>query len=181
MTTRTGPRHLRAEAIDTARLHLEPLRVEHADELVEVLDDPVLHRYVGGRPATLAQLRGRFRLKARGMSEDALQTWLNWVVRDSAAPVGYLQATITPGAAGGAELAWVIGVPHQGRGYATEAASGVVGWLTGRGVRRFVAHLHPGNVASRRVAAHLGMHPTPVVVDGETEWVLRTSGPPAGP
>ncbi len=178
----TGPRHLRAEAIDTARLRLEPLRVEHADELVAGLDDPALHAYVGGQPATLAQLRGRFQLKARGMSDDLVQTWLNWVVRERGAPTGFVQATLTPTSAGPlAELAWVTGVEHQGQGYATEAAAGVVTWLGGRGVRRFIAHVHPANAPSRRVAAHLGMHPTDVVVDGETEWVVSSSEPPAAP
>ena len=57
---------------------LEPLRVEHADEMVAVLDDPQLHTYIGGgAPATLDELtatyarqvvgqrRGRFRALAQ--------------------------------------------------------------------------------------------------------------------
>ncbi|HEX6920146.1 MAG TPA: GNAT family N-acetyltransferase, partial [Actinomycetes bacterium] len=37
--------------LGTRRLTLEPLRVEHADELAPVLDDRGLHTYTGGAPA----------------------------------------------------------------------------------------------------------------------------------
>jgi hypothetical protein len=50
--------------------------------------------------------------------------------------------------------------------------------LLAQGVRRVVAHVHPDHVASQRVAAALGLRPTPVVVDCEVEW--RFEGPSAG-
>ena len=52
--------HLRAELIDSGQVLLEPLHRDHADELVDVLADSALHTYIGGEPASLAQLRGRF-------------------------------------------------------------------------------------------------------------------------
>ena len=39
--------------LSSERLVLEPLRVAHAAEMVAVLDDPQLHTYIGGAPATL--------------------------------------------------------------------------------------------------------------------------------
>ena len=43
-----------AEAtIGTERLLLTPLRIADADEMVDVLADPRLHQFIGGRPATL--------------------------------------------------------------------------------------------------------------------------------
>ncbi len=175
-------RRLRASMIQTRRLRLEPLRLTHADELVSVLDDAALHTYIGGEPATLPQLRMRFDVKSRGCSADGLQTWLNWVVRGPASVVGYVQATLSPVRGEVvAELAWVVGVEHQRLGYAGEATAAAVAWLAARGVRHLVVHIHPDNVASQRLAARLGMHPSHVVVDGEVEWVLRRSGRPAGP
>ena len=165
--------HLRATPIETERLRLEPLDSAHTYELVTVLDDPALHTYIGGEPATLEQLYGRFELKSGGISADGVQTWLNWVVRaGEGAAVGFVQATITPSDAGpSAELAWVVGLSHQRRGFATEAAAAAMAWLAERDVRRLVAHVHPDNVPSQVVAERLGMRPTDVVVDGEIEWV----------
>ena len=59
------------------RVRLEPLRVEHADELMPVLDDSMLHTYTGGEPADLAQLRARYRRQLVGRSPDGSQHWLN--------------------------------------------------------------------------------------------------------
>lgn len=45
--------------------------------------------------------------------------------------------------------------------------------LVAQGVERLVAHIHPQHTASHRVAARLGMSPTPTVVDGEVRWEGR--------
>jgi hypothetical protein len=49
--------NLKAEIIETARLVLEPLRIEHAEPMAIVLADPQLHTFIGGAPATARQLR----------------------------------------------------------------------------------------------------------------------------
>ena len=159
--------------VETARLRLEPLRMAHAEELVTVLEDPALHTYVGGRPATLPQLRARIDVKTTGVSADGVQRWLNWVIRTDVGDVaGYVQATVVATTDKlTAELAWVVGAAHQGRGVATEAAAGMVRWLGEQGVHDLVAHIHPDNVASQVVARRTGLHPTDVVVDDEVEWV----------
>ena len=69
-----------------------------------------------------------------------------------------------------ADLAWVVAVPHQGRGYAREAALAVRDLLRDAGVARFSAHIHPDHVASAGVARALGLTPTDTVVDGEIRW-----------
>jgi Acetyltransferase (GNAT) domain len=124
-----------AEAIDTQRLTLEPLRPEHATELAPLLDDADLHRYIGGHPATPDELRRRYALQAVGHSPDGREGWLNWIARDraSGAAVGTVQATLSRGSDGlSAELAWVIATRHQQRGYAREAAAEWSGGYGGR-------------------------------------------------
>ena len=69
-----------ASSIATARLVLQPLRVEDADEMVVVLADPALHQFIGGEPATLEELRERYGSWIRG-SGVAEEVWLNWIVR----------------------------------------------------------------------------------------------------
>jgi RimJ/RimL family protein N-acetyltransferase len=136
--------------------------------MAPLLDDAALHAYTGGRPATVEELRARFARQAAGRSPDGTQRWLNQVVRVSGTAVGYVQASVT---GDNAELAWVIAVPHQGRGYAREATLRMVAALRAEGVRTFTAHIAPGHIASERVAAALGLVPTATVHDGETLWV----------
>jgi RimJ/RimL family protein N-acetyltransferase len=161
------------------RVVLEPLSVQHAAEMVDVLSDAALYRYTGGSPPSAAELEARYVRQVAG-SGDPAQEWHSWVVRlgDDGPATGYVQATVANEQAG-AELAWVLGTAWQGRGLAREAAAVVLADLLASGVRRVVAHVHPDHQASQRVAASLGLAPTSVLVDGEVEWVLRLRADPA--
>ena len=164
----------RAEALATRRLVLEPLRRDHARELAPVLGDRALHAFIGGEPASEAELRARYARQAEGQSPDGAQGWLNWVARDrqTRAPVGTVQATISDDDDGrSAELAWVVATGRQREGLATEAASAVMEWLRSQGVTRFVAHIHPDHGASAAVARHLGLAATKARHAGEVRWV----------
>ena len=166
-------------AIGTERLELSPLRVADADELVGVLGDPALHEFIGGRPDTLEELRRRYAAMVAGPGRPG-ELWRNWVVRRRAdnAAVGTVQATLTRHAGGWrAEVAWVVGVPWQGRGYAVEAARALVGWLEAAGAGEIVAHIHPGHAASARVSAGAGLVATDDEVDGERVWRRPGWGP----
>jgi len=160
--------------IRTPRLVLEPLSEAHAEPAAAAFDDPALHSFTGGLPATVAELRGRYVLQSVGHSPDNREGWLNWMVRRRTATaelVGTVQATLRRGDGGlTAELAWVVASAAQGAGIATESSAAVAGWLRRRGVGRFTANIDPGHHASMAVARHLGMSPTAGVVDGETVW-----------
>ena len=71
-------------------------------------------------------------------------------------------------------VAWVVVRPAQGRGYATEAARSLVALLQEAGWT-VVAHIHPGHLASQRVARGAGLSPTADVRDGEIRWVTRAA------
>jgi RimJ/RimL family protein N-acetyltransferase len=163
----------RPELIESERLILEPLRVSHADEMAPALNDAGLHTFIGGRPATVAELRDRYAAQVVGQSPDGRQGWLNWILRHrhTGEPVGTVQATLTRDRDRcGAELAWVVAVKHQRRGYAQEAATAMAGWLREHGVAALIAHIDPAHQASMAIATRLGMHATGVTVDGETRW-----------
>ncbi|MEN3361730.1 MAG: hypothetical protein V7637_5712 [Mycobacteriales bacterium] len=162
-----------AEAIEAGRLTLEPLRVDHAPEMAVTLADARLHEFIGGDPATEAQLRQRYTVQVAGRSPDGTQGWLNWIARDRATgqAVGTVQATIyLDGDRPVAEVAWVVGAGHQRQGYATEAATAMAAWLRGHGTEVLIAHVHPDHHASARVCVRLGMAATDLLVDGETRW-----------
>ncbi|MEY9991562.1 RimJ/RimL family protein N-acetyltransferase [Streptomyces sp. V4I8] len=167
-----------AETVRTARLDLLPLRVEHAEEMAVVLSDPALHTFIGGAPLSPADLRARYERLVAG-SPDPAVSWCNWVLRlrAEARLVGTVQATISarhPLDDHGAEIAWTVGAPWQGRGFASEAAKGLVDWLGRRSVRTVVAHIHPAHADSAAVAAAAGLAPTDEEQDGETRWRLTS-------
>ncbi|EPH42541.1 GNAT family N-acetyltransferase [Streptomyces aurantiacus] len=165
-----------AEPLATAHLTLEPLRVEHAEEMASVLADPALHTFIGGAPADVDALRARYTRQTAG-SPDPRTSWCNWVIRvtDEGRLAGTAQATVRPASGSGlaAEIAWVVGTPWQGRGIASEAARALVEWLRGRpGVTSVLAHIHPDHGASAAVARAAGLAPTGEWHDGEVKWLL---------
>ncbi|MFJ2029087.1 GNAT family N-acetyltransferase [Streptosporangium sp. NPDC087985] len=159
-----------AEPISTSRLTLEPLAVEHATEMAEVLGDPALHTFIGGSPATAEQLRDRYTRMVAGPPPGGDESWLNWVIHldDPGCLVGYVQATVT--SPGRAAVAWVVGTSWQGRGIAGEAALALAGWLGEHGVNALIATVHPDHAASSAVARRIGLVPTDDRVDGEVVW-----------
>jgi RimJ/RimL family protein N-acetyltransferase len=167
--------------ITTARLDLVPLRPGNAaglaDEMVAVLSDPELYRFIGGAPPARAELRGRYTRLAVGHSPGGSQEWWNWIIRRRApaAAVGTVQATITDGGTQ-AEIAWVVGTAWQGRGFAGEAAQALVGWLESRGVRVITACIHPDHQASAAVARRAGLRATDGYRDGERVWRREQPG-----
>ncbi len=161
------------ERSTAGRLILEPLRVEHATEMVIVLAAPELYRFTGGRPPTVPELRRRYARQVAGGSPAGTAGWRNWVIRTRAGglAVGFVQATLTgSGATLSAELAWMVGAAHQRRGYAREAAAAAVALLGEEGVAAFTAHIAPGHAASAAVARSLGLAPTGHVEEGEVLW-----------
>jgi RimJ/RimL family protein N-acetyltransferase len=168
---------LSACRLESERLVLEPMRPEDADELARVLDDRSLHRFTGGEPLRVEDLRARIERQSQGHSPDGRELWLNWLVRERSTgrAVGTVQATVRgvePTEV--AELAWVIGTPHQGHGFAKEAAALMAAWLQEQGVARLRAHVHPQHGASMAVAHSIGLAPTGVIRDGELR--LESSG-----
>lgn len=160
-------------ALTTRRLLLIPLRPRDAEPMAAVLADERLHEFIGGAPASPAALRERYRALAAG-SPDPDQVWLNWIVRlrSSGERAGTVQATVTRRGDGTwtAAVAWMIGLPWQGQGYASEAAAELVTWLTREGAAVITASIHPEHHASAAVARHAGLTPTDAEVDGERVW-----------
>jgi RimJ/RimL family protein N-acetyltransferase len=141
--------------------------------MVAVLADPSLYVVTGGTPPTVDELTARYNRQVLGRSDDGTETWHNWIVRVRATgdAAGFVQATVVgPADAVVAELAWVIGVPWQGRGIASEAAAALVPAMVDAGAVEVIAHIEPGHTPSEAVAARIGLHRTAVLHDGEVRW-----------
>lgn len=139
--------------------------------MVDVLAGDELYGFTGGHPPTLDELRAQYARQTIGHSADGRDSWHNWIIRtrpDSRA-VGFIQATIAD-AGRQAEIAWVVGLAWQRRGYATEAAAALVAWLDAQGVEVITANVHLDHVASASVARRIGLLPTERLVEGERVW-----------
>jgi len=170
-----------APTLHTARFVLEPLAVQHAEQMVDVLAAQDLYLFTGGEPPTLDGLRAQYSRQSAGHSPANDAGWLNWIVRasDPGTAIGYIQATLTlEDGALIASMAWLITPAAQGVGAAAEAALAATTWLQTQHVADFRALIHPDHVASEHVARHLGLQPTPRTVDGETVW-QTVGGTPA--
>lgn len=160
-------------AITTARLRLDPLRVEDADEMTGVLADPALYVFTGGEPPTLETLRHRYAAQVAGGPPVGDERWCNWIVRlrEEGTAIGFIQATVTR-VGTQADLGWVLGTAWQGQGYATEAANAALHRLIDDGVRVVSAHIRADHGASAAVARRIGLLATDDVEDGEQVWRL---------
>jgi RimJ/RimL family protein N-acetyltransferase len=157
----------------TDRLVLTPLVESDAAEMVAVLADPTLYAFTGGEAPDRVGLEARYRALEAGSPVPG-EDWRNWIIRlvGDGCAVGFVQATVVGDEA---DVAWVVGVPWQGRGIAREAAGAMCRWLHDRGVGRISAHIHPDHHASAGVAASLGLRATGEMDgDGEMVW----SSPP---
>jgi RimJ/RimL family protein N-acetyltransferase len=162
------------QVVVSERLRLEPLSMRHVDALFPVLDDPALHRFIGGDPRTARELA---RWIEKIGTPPAGERWINWVVlrRDDGEVVGTVQATLVGEEA---SIAWVTGTEFQGHGYAKEAAARMVEWLRAEsGVTRLQAEIHPDHLASQAVARSLGLEPTDEIDDGEVVWRSPATDP----
>jgi RimJ/RimL family protein N-acetyltransferase len=159
--------------LETERLVLRLPRLEDADDLLELVGDDEVMRWIGGEAGD------------RDSTVEHLERWaMRWerndvgqfvVVLDGHAigRVGLLVwdartwQTSTYELAGGhaeTELGWALARRHWGNGYATEAARAVRDWAYAeRGLERVISLIAPDNVRSARVAEKLGARPERVV------------------
>jgi ribosomal-protein-alanine N-acetyltransferase len=137
---------------------IEPRQPHHAAELFLIMSDPLLYEYVdvAHRPATADALRERIARNASGKSPDGSQDWLGWVVKNELGHIiGYLTATIHQD--GDAHIAYGIGSPFWGKGYARHAAEQLITHLSQNdSVQRFCIIAERANTRSVLLAKAMG-------------------------
>lgn len=164
--------------LETSRLTLEPVQATDLGFFGFFLSSPVLTRYLPkGRPyspqETAAYLEDRCRHWDRGFGTFVLRT------REPAPEaVGYVGIE-TVGGGGCWDLRYGILAPHQGKGYAFEAAEACVEAFLARGLAPAVYGVCVSeNLPSRRILERLGMVPDagPPLYEGPGLVQFRKSG-----
>ena len=159
-------------SLETDRRLLAPMVEGDSDALFELLKDPEIHVFTDGHPPeTEEDLRAKIRRRESRHSPEGDELWLNWTLRlkEDQTVVGYVQAGVKEGQA---DMAWVIGVPFQRQGFASEASRRVLEWLRDHlHVHEVRASIHPDHIASHTVARNIGLTKSGEITDeGEDVW-----------
>ena len=158
------------EAIETERLILAPLGVEHANPLYDALRDAEIYRFVpGDEPQNPNVLALRYRRTAAGPAARD-ERWWNWAVaarERPASPFGTVETSLSQSGRH-AVLGYMFGRAAWGRGFAFEACSAAISYLR-RVARteRIDAFVDTRNERSIRLAERLGMQRVETVIDAD--------------
>ena len=150
------------EELETERLALRLFRESDTDAYAEMVGDPEVMRFLGGRPVpraeawrNMAMMLGHWRLRGYGM----------WAVEEKAS--GEMVGRVgcwKPEGWPGLEVGWTLRRRFWGRSFATEAARASVNYAFDvLNQARVISLIAPENVNSIRVAERLGEKP-------EGEW-----------
>ena len=150
-----------APTIETARLRLRAHRLDDLEPALAMWSDPVVTRYVGGKPSTEQQTWSRMLGYA---GHWALLGFGYWALEEKSSGeyIGELgfanfKRDIADSMRDVPELGWALAARVHGRGYATEAVRAAVAWGDARfGAARTVCLIDPENLASIRVAEKCG-------------------------
>jgi RimJ/RimL family protein N-acetyltransferase len=142
--------------LETERLTLREIRPEDFEPYAAMLADAEVARFLrGGKPMSR---RDAWRALASNIGQWSLRGYGPWAVerKSDGAFIGRV-GLIHPDPWPGLEVGWTLGQEYWGRGYATEAARVSLNYafLT-LPVDEVIATIHPGNIASQKVAAKLG-------------------------
>jgi len=142
----------------TPRLRLEPLNDSHLDGLFRLNSDPVVMRYITGKPETREDTQAMIvRVKAR-WAEFGFSWWA-FVRQDNADVIGMgCIQHLGRNPAEPLETGWRLRQDAWGQGYASEAARHMVGWAFATlRPERVCAVCQPENTPSSTVMERLGM------------------------
>lgn len=170
---------MQVPAIDTERLSLRGHRLEDFDDLVAMWGDPLVTRFIGGKPFTREETWARL---LRYIGHWELMGYGFWAVRERSTDrfvgnvgISEFKRDIEP-ALTDPELGWALAPWSHGKGFATEAVQAVVAWGAAHfGGRRMVCGIADGNLASIRVAEKCGFTAlSPSTYRGERGMIYAT-------
>jgi RimJ/RimL family protein N-acetyltransferase len=146
------------KVLETDRLVLRRLALDHADFVLELVNDPSWLRFIGDKGVrTLADARGYIQDGPLAMYERHGFGLYRVELKEGAVPLG-LCGLIKRDALDDVDIGFAFLPGFRGKGYAAEAASAVIAY--GReviGLERIVAITSPDNDSSIRLLEKLGL------------------------
>ena len=144
------------DELETPRLRLRRWRREDLETLVRWQEDPELMRHMGRLSFTPAESQAHFDRYERHWADHGFGLWAA-EHKETGALVGRVGVAYHRLWPADPEVGWLVDVPWQGHGLATEAGSACVDYAFGElGFSQVVSICTPENAASRRVMEKLG-------------------------
>lgn len=142
--------------ITTERLVLEPINMRHLEATHAYASDTENTRYMVRLPnENLLETAAFIQNAATEMKKRQPSVYEFAILREGE-QVGGMSAFMLDDDT--VEFGWILDRRHQGRGYAHEAARGLIAWARGElGIRRIIAQCDAENTASYRLMEKLGM------------------------
>lgn len=144
--------------LHTERLTLRPFMPSDAPTYNHLIhSEPEVMRWLAGAaPLTLTQTRERFKYFAEQWISHGTGIWA-MTERGNDEVIGHCGLLLIPGT-DVIEIAYALGIPYWGKGYATEAARATLAWgFESRALPCIVGLSYEANLASRRVLEKIGM------------------------
>lgn len=146
--------------LQTARLTMRGHRLEDLDDVVSMWADPIVTKFIGGRPRSREESWSKIACK---IGHWTLLGFGYWAVVETASnryvgEVGLMNAMRDVGAlADSHEAGWALAPWAHGQGYATEAVNAAVAWHDVKfSGARTTCMIECGNDASVRIAEKCG-------------------------
>jgi RimJ/RimL family protein N-acetyltransferase len=158
--------------LETNRLTLRPFVDGDFEAMHAMRSDPEVARYLYGETLSPEETRKLLEQKIAGASWAQEGDWLTAaaVERASGVTVGDVSLRWVSERDRTAEIGFIFDPRHQGKGFATESACALVGWVfESAGLHRAIGRTEARNTASARVLEKLGMRLEAHFV--ENEWV----------
>ena len=162
--------HLLCIELSTPRLLMKPLVSSDADAAFTGLQNDAIRQWISmPKPDTVASLRESWRRRESRISPDGSEAWLSWFVtaKSDRSPMGSIDASID-GDQVAVNFGYYFFAETWGQGIATEAVRAVSHHLLANGVKKLVATVTAGNVASTRVLQKAGFQFTRTIKDNDT-------------
>ncbi|VXB58265.1 GNAT family N-acetyltransferase [Nocardioides sp. AX2bis] len=143
-------------SITTARLRFRPFVSADHTWLHPIASDPVVTRYTDWGPNTVDDTTD---FLADAATEGAGPSPWTWAVTQAdGTGIGSASLDVVSAPHRRARIGYLVGPAHQGAGYGTEIATGLVSRaFDHHGIRRVEATCHPDNTASARVLEKAGL------------------------
>jgi RimJ/RimL family protein N-acetyltransferase len=145
---------------ETARLRIRPMTTTDVDDVHAYQSREDVARFVPYEPRSREEVAAKVDQFSKALSLAGEGDFWQLAVERRAAPgvIGDLYFTIRDADGAQAEVGWSLHPGHQGMGYMTEAATGLLDLAFGElGVHRAFARIDPRNHASAALCRRLGM------------------------